>query len=544
MKKKIKISLILSLAIIFGCFSNVFAATNQTNKVNKIAEVKKSVRLLDNTNDNGVDQYTKLLMHMDDMDNDTFKDERGNAVINNNVTLDTTNKKFGNGSASFNGTSSYLTIPASTDWNLGNKDFTLECWARLGDIDKGEIIECGGTYNVNYASWALGVTSKGVVEWYCSKGTGTGSVMFVQNFPKITDNLFHHYEIDRQGSNFYLFLDGNIVNTVKDSSTIKDDTQSIFIGHSYHYFKGNIDELRLSVGIARHTSDFTPDGIAAEAISLNKYTDSLPVGQTDTLIATVTPDNATNKNVNWTSSDPTIVNVDANGKITALKVGTATITATTTDGTNLSKSCVVTVNNPLILNIEPEKTKINLNDTVSANLTIDNIQDIAAEDIRIKYDSTKLQFLNYAEVDGIKLVENDVKDGELRFILASKGKENIIDAKKILLKLNFKGIAAGDALVDVTNGRVSDGITKEWDLTDEQCGQATITIQKLSDVNNSGEYTLLDLGIDARHEGEDPSTLPQYNTDQDGNKAIDDDDLTLIGKYMLENVNYTPNNIK
>ena len=109
---------------------------------------------------------------------------------------------------------------------------------------------------------------------------------------------------------------------------------------------------------------------------------------------------------------------------------------------------------------------------------------------------------------------------------------------------NIQGIAAEDALVDATNGRVSDGITKEWDLADEQCGQATITIQKLSDVNNSGEYTLLDLGIDARHKGEDPNTLPQYNTDQDGNKAIDDTDLTQIGKNILENPDYAPNNIK
>ncbi|WP_406541605.1 cohesin domain-containing protein [Clostridium ljungdahlii] len=156
-----------------------------------------------------------------------------------------------------------------------------------------------------------------------------------------------------------------------------------------------------------------------------------------------------------------------------------------------------------VLNIEPEKTKIKKTETVSANLTIDNIKDIAAEDVRIKYDSTKLQFLGADEVDGMKLVKSDGKDGELRFIVASKGSANVVNAKKTLLKLNFKGIAAGDALVDVTKGRVSDGITTEEDLTDEQCGQATITIEDstLKDVNNSGEFTLLDLAIDGRHYG-------------------------------------------
>lgn len=80
-----------------------------------------------------------------------------------------------------------------------------------------------------------------------------------------------------------------------------------------------------------------------ENITLNKSTDSLQVGKTDTLTATVTPDNETNKNVTWTSSDPTIAEVDQTGKVKANKEGTATITATTTDGSNLSATCVVTV---------------------------------------------------------------------------------------------------------------------------------------------------------------------------------------------------------
>lgn len=93
------------------------------------------------------------------------------------------------------------------------------------------------------------------------------------------------------------------------------------------------------------------------------------------------------------------------------------------------------------------------------------MSEITAEDVRIEYDSEKLQFLETEECEGIKLVKSNTEtDGELRFILASKGKDNIIYNKKSLLKLRFKAIAKGDALVDIIKGRVSDGISTEEDV--------------------------------------------------------------------------------
>lgn len=202
---------------------------------------------------------------------------------------------------------------------------------------------------------------------------------------------------------------------------------------------------------------------------------------------------------------------------------------------------ITILSSAVILKMEAEKSKIYVNENVSANLIIENISEIAAEDIRIKYDSAKLQFLGIDEVEGIKLVEKDIQADGFRFILASKGVANVVTDKKILLKLNFKGIAAGDALVDVTKARVSDGVEMEKDLIDDQCGETTISIKELTDVNKNGEFTLLDLAIDGRHFGEDPTTLPQYNTDQVVNGKIDDDDLLKIGEYVLANPNYSPN---
>lgn len=78
-------------------------------------------------------------------------------------------------------------------------------------------------------------------------------------------------------------------------------------------------------------------------VALNKTSDSINVGQTDTLTATTTPPGI---GVTWTSSDSTIATVDNTGKVTAVKAGVATIKATTTDGSNLSATCSVTVTQP------------------------------------------------------------------------------------------------------------------------------------------------------------------------------------------------------
>ncbi len=81
----------------------------------------------------------------------------------------------------------------------------------------------------------------------------------------------------------------------------------------------------------------------ATGISLNKTSTSIQRGNTETLTATVTPNNATDRTVTWSTSNPSVVTVSSGGVVTAVGIGTATITATTNDGTNLSASCTVTV---------------------------------------------------------------------------------------------------------------------------------------------------------------------------------------------------------
>lgn len=97
-----------------------------------------------------------------------------------------------------------------------------------------------------------------------------------------------------------------------------------------------------------------PDGLSAETkvtvttkveqITLNKTEGTLTVGNSVTVTATVTPDNATNATVNWTSSDEKVATVDSNGKVTAVAAGNATIKATSESDGDVSADYALTVN--------------------------------------------------------------------------------------------------------------------------------------------------------------------------------------------------------
>ena len=80
----------------------------------------------------------------------------------------------------------------------------------------------------------------------------------------------------------------------------------------------------------------------ATSIALNKPEATLEAGSQEQLTATVLPSDAA-QSVTWTSSDPSVASVDKSGLVTAVAVGNATITASTTDGTDLKATCEVTV---------------------------------------------------------------------------------------------------------------------------------------------------------------------------------------------------------
>ena len=114
----------------------------------------------------------------------------------------------------------------------------------------------------------------------------------------------------------------------------------------------------------------TPFHVPVAGVTLNNSTAVISFGATLTLTATVLPENATNKNVVWTSSNPTVASI-SNGMVTALSPGTASIIVTTVEG-GFTVTCKVTVN-LAVSGITLNKTSLTLiegnSETLIANIT-------------------------------------------------------------------------------------------------------------------------------------------------------------------------------
>ncbi|MDR1951492.1 MAG: Ig-like domain-containing protein, partial [Bacteroidales bacterium] len=107
----------------------------------------------------------------------------------------------------------------------------------------------------------------------------------------------------------------------------------------------NISDRYTDTVVETYTAWTTDDptvSVDVTGVTLNNNVVSLTVGATERLVAIISPNNATNKSVSWTSSAPEVATVSTTGLITAVSVGTATITVVTVDG-NFTASCEVMV---------------------------------------------------------------------------------------------------------------------------------------------------------------------------------------------------------
>jgi len=126
------------------------------------------------------------------------------------------------------------------------------------------------------------------------------------------------------------------------TNEITNQTMTLAIGDNTAYIQVTAEDGTTKVYTIVITRAEVPI-ISVSSVTLDAASIELTLGDTEQLTATVAPSNATNQNVSWSSSNPAIADVDANGEVSALAEGSATITVTTEDG-GFTATCAVTVN--------------------------------------------------------------------------------------------------------------------------------------------------------------------------------------------------------
>ncbi|URZ00520.1 Ig-like domain-containing protein [Clostridium felsineum] len=365
MRNKFKVFCVVFLIAVIGCFTSVFAASNQCVKIKKNMQNNSNIRNFIRESDNQIDQYSKLLMHMD---NNNFKDEYGHTVVNNNVIVNNITKKFGTGSASFNGKNYFTVADSNNDFNLGNDDFTIDFWVYPTSFNGTNSLFSQRKNTATYSGMCIYINSNGELEINAtSNGTSWDIAQLSVLASNIQLNKWNHIAVCRQGNYIYGFVNGiKGSKSIQIHSAIFSDESNVSIGEEENgitSLNGYLDEYRISKGIARWTNDFIPPSYpydTATSISLDKTSLDVNVGETNTLNALIVPNDITNKAVIWVSSDPSIATVDKDGKVTAIKKGTAIITATTQDGSNLSASCTVNVKDSTTISLNKSTDSINI----------------------------------------------------------------------------------------------------------------------------------------------------------------------------------------
>lgn len=162
---------------------------------------------------------------------------------------------------------------------------------------------------------------------------------------------------------------GEQISTPRSTSSRTLSAWCNLINDDVYHFGGNYDPYRqvtfyFSKGLAT---------VSVTGVSLDKTTaQTIDVGGTVSFTATVSPDNATDKTVTWTTSDASVATVD-NGVVTAVAAGTATITAIATNGTDdtsddKTATCAVTVN-PITYTVTYSVVNGTWSDGTTANKT-------------------------------------------------------------------------------------------------------------------------------------------------------------------------------
>ena len=229
----------------------------------------------------------KLLLPFDGTNGATSTTDSSNTgntiTFNGNAQISTTQSKFGSSSAYFDGTGDYIDLGGSSLSSVCDSgDFALELW--FYQDSRSSWTSLITNYGTNSGGWAAYINndSPNQLYWWHHNGSQFLYLNFSQGTrTTITLDTWHHLAITRSGNTWRLFLNGIQEDTITDSNNITASNGAVHSGLRLgtinagldYPLHGYIDDVRITNGDARYTSNFTPPTTAhlTSAGDVNKH---------------------------------------------------------------------------------------------------------------------------------------------------------------------------------------------------------------------------------------------------------------------------------
>lgn len=504
----------------------------------------------------GIDNFTKLMLHCNGVDaSTTFTDSSlylKTVTAYGNAQIDTAQSKFGGASGLFDGlTSTFLSIPDSEDFNFGNGEFTIDFWIKFSNLlNTQSIISQMGAGGGN-GSFQITKSAGQLLRFYYSVNGST--MLQVDSSYTFTDTNWHHVAIVRDNDTLRFFVDGIAKGTggmtgvtiYNSSLPLNISNYGDGLGQPVY---GWIDEIRISKGIARWTTTFTPPTeeytgmslfVIDEEISVNDNNDfketifrlneNININDTQTFLETIFNINE-NININDSQEMATVITADYGIKILSYN---PLIFITDTDPVKIIKVDTTDPNNPIFTGAEIIGTKyakdiilnsvnnyfyILCNDGLIAKIEKTNFNnqsliDLEDDDNLLYGDALESLGLTYASTDNIigelyLIDEREAIIGDFRLDVLAPQKfygdfqfyiyqSNKMDANLQVLAINYGSINTDfKCLTNVVDNisplKQSDFNIKidNVSLSDTDLKLDSITINHTIDDKSNAEFTL------------------------------------------------------
>lgn len=195
-----------------------------------------------------------LLLHCDGTNGSTTITDSSpvgrTVTANGNAQISTAESKFGGASLLLDGSGDTVTMASSADFAFGTGDFTIETFLRYSN-------------NVGFQiPWSFNDATSNMLRIQNGNFAlllASNSTILSGSIPTLANGTWYHLAVVRSGNNWTLYIDGVSALSATSGATYAG-TMTMKIGDNggANFFNGRLDEFRITKGVARYTSNFTP----------------------------------------------------------------------------------------------------------------------------------------------------------------------------------------------------------------------------------------------------------------------------------------------